>query len=322
MVGTTIRGYCKLDMFRYPFEEHTCLLYVTPVKHTASELILKVTMGTDSNLYGEHGEWELVSSKIDLFYLTAPISQVTVVALEKTLTYRRRHLFFLIHSIVPLCLFAALGVVIFLVPIDSGERISFSVSVLLAFVFFTSSLLEELPHSSLSISFFSIGIMLVNIITTAGVISSVILCRMERETISPVPKFLKKLTVKYILYHKNSAETSTPVEQFIVNKNSLSNTPKTKSTPCDEISHEQEIPNIPWSDTARKPLNKTLHEQEVPNIPWSGTTRTSCDKTAHELEVPNVTWPDTARMFDRILFYTNMFLFLTLMTVYSIICLA
>ncbi|XP_055954377.1 acetylcholine receptor subunit epsilon-like [Patella vulgata] len=64
----------------------------------------------------------------------------------------RYPLFYVLTTILPICLLAFLNPVVFLVPAESGEKISLSVSILLAYSVILSALSELLPEVSENIS--------------------------------------------------------------------------------------------------------------------------------------------------------------------------
>ena len=84
-------------------------------------------------------------------------------------------MFITVHTSIPLMLLALLNVFVFVVPLNSGERITFSTSILLNYVFFTSTISDDLPHNSVRLSNSSIFMATLNVTTTLDVIASVIL---------------------------------------------------------------------------------------------------------------------------------------------------
>ena len=62
----------------------------------------------------------------------------------------RRHLFYAVIFMLPNVLLYALSALVFLVPVESGEKISFSITILLAFVVSFGTISELLPASSLN----------------------------------------------------------------------------------------------------------------------------------------------------------------------------
>ena len=233
MIGSLFEGSCELDMRRYPLDSHTCQFFLQPSASDASDIELTIGTRSDEGMFAEHGEWEITGSSDRIFTFIEPLTGQRHIALLKTLTLSRRALFTMIHTWLPIFLLALLNIMIFLVPLKSGERITFSVTVLLTFVVFTSNIGEELPHTSLTVSLPSIYMATINCITTMTVIISVILCRMAHEKIVPVPNVLVQPTRKFIKFKLRKCCKQKPKETVV----------EPFST-TDENKNGQEIPKV------------------------------------------------------------------------------
>lgn len=213
MVGGLFEGLCQLDTLHYPFDEHVCEFAIQSSTYDVTEIQLKLL--SDSNgleFFTEHGQWEISSSISSTVKYVEPVSMVEFEILIRTLTVTRRHLFVLLHTAIPLFLMTVLNTLVYLVPLRSGERISFSTAILLNLVFFTTNVSEDLPHNSFRISFCSIVMTIANIMTTLSVIASVILCRVDHETITPVPNCLKTFVSGFIACRMKWTKIKTRVE--------------------------------------------------------------------------------------------------------------
>ena len=69
------------------------------------------------------------------------------------LTFQRRPRFFVLNTIVPCCIMASLGFIVFFIPPDSGEKVSFGMNVLLAFAVFLLLIAESMPKTSLHMAY-------------------------------------------------------------------------------------------------------------------------------------------------------------------------
>ena len=221
LISSSFEGTCILDVRRFPFDKHECSFFITPAAHDATEIELKLLSNSSTtDFLAAHGEWDITDSIIGIVPYVEPISGMTFVAYAQTLILSRRYMFVVVHTSLPYSMLSMLNTMIFVVPLRSGERITFSVTILLAFVFFTSEVSEQLPHNSLKISYVSIGMAALNIATTLAIITSVILCRIDYENIRPVPDWVKRMTSKYLSYrrrNKTSKTTVTPVPEIAIN---------------------------------------------------------------------------------------------------------
>ena len=274
LIGSSFEGACILDVRKYPFDQHECVFNIQPSAYDASEIKMNfLTNMSATALFGEHGEWEVIYSKADLALFVEPLSRVPFNAYLLSVTLKRRHLFVIVHTSIPYFLLALLNTMIFVVPIRSGERVTFSMTILLAFIFFTSNMSDDLPHNSLKLSYVSICMAALNTATTFGIIMSVIFCRIDAESITSVPDWLKRLTFKYLRYRKRQKGSSVTVVQ-----------------PFETMSAVVDLNNA--HSLKRKSIDI------VKNAPLD--------------DFEDIQWTHVANMLDYVLFYINLILMLAM----------
>ncbi|XP_041362023.1 neuronal acetylcholine receptor subunit beta-2-like [Gigantopelta aegis] len=103
-------------------------------------------VSVNRKFYARHGEWSFVSSSVYLHNDTDDIS--TFRTLMFSLTFRRRWQFYSQYLLLPIILNSILMISAFLLPIDSGERLTFSLTVLLAYVVLLTIVTNNLPPIS------------------------------------------------------------------------------------------------------------------------------------------------------------------------------
>lgn len=102
--------------------------------------------------YGDNGEWILLSSK--------PVRQVKQYdccdgwypEVAYKIHLRRRTLYYIMNFILPCILIAVLTLLVFLLPPESGERMSFGVTVLLSFTILILMLMVRHYHVKLTLT--------------------------------------------------------------------------------------------------------------------------------------------------------------------------
>ena len=276
LIGTLFEGGCILDVRRYPFDKHECGFIVQPSAYDASEIQLGFLSNASATaLFAEHGEWEVTDSRADLATFVEPLSGVPFNVYLLTMTFSRRYLFVAVHTSIPYFLLVLLNTMIFVVPIRSGERVTFSMTILLAFIFFTSNISDDLPHNSLKLSYVSIGMASLNVATTLGIIASVILCRLDSETITAEPEWLRSLTFRYLRYRKRQKISVTVVTV----------------APCESKAAED------------KTNSQNIIQESTDN-------ENSLDFDSCE----DIKWTHVANMLDYVLFYINFILMMVLGT--------
>ena len=183
ITGGHFHTICDLDTTQYPFDKHSCNYELISTSYDSEEVILhspqhKINLDN----YIENGEWHLTDTVCTPGGITGTTESdsVKIATLNNIIQIRRRPEFVLLHAAGPLFLIDALCIVVCLVPVDSGERISYSVTVFLAFVFLSGSIVAEMPRNSLKLTTLSWELVTVNILTTFNVLWSVYIVRLSR----------------------------------------------------------------------------------------------------------------------------------------------
>ena len=81
--------------------------------------------------YVENGEWDLFRTKVEQFNEKSGSELFSVV--RYSITVRRITLYYVMNFILPCVLIAVLTVLVFLLPPESGERVSYGITVILSF---------------------------------------------------------------------------------------------------------------------------------------------------------------------------------------------
>lgn len=145
--GVSLSTHCDADITFYPFDTQSCDIVVGAVVYTLSQVNVTLDEILTRN-YRENGEWELANLAGSRHEITLDEEPETLLTL--TLTLRRLRPFFLMHLVIPLMLLSALNVVVFALPVESGERVSLSITTLLSYAVFLSAIGDSLPNTSRS----------------------------------------------------------------------------------------------------------------------------------------------------------------------------
>uniref|UniRef100_A0A673IMT7 Neuronal acetylcholine receptor subunit alpha-7 n=1 Tax=Sinocyclocheilus rhinocerous TaxID=307959 RepID=A0A673IMT7_9TELE len=141
---------CNVDVRWFPFDIQKCELKFG--SWTFDGWLLDLQMNeADISGYMPNGEWDLVGvpgTRNELYYdcCKEPYPDVTFVV-----TIRRRTLYYALNLLVPCVLLSSMTLLIFLLPADSGEKISLGITVLLSLTVFMLLVAEIMPATSDSI---------------------------------------------------------------------------------------------------------------------------------------------------------------------------
>ncbi|XP_053379825.1 acetylcholine receptor subunit delta-like [Mercenaria mercenaria] len=136
------RTTCNLDMSFYPFDVHTCDIKLSIVGNSKFHFHLKTSWkDLISHSVSEHGPWRLIEASKSSFYGTLKI----------VMTFERKSLFIMLHILLPIISIAILTPTVFVLPKKSGERLGFSVTMLLAVSVYTTIVSYHLPQKAESL---------------------------------------------------------------------------------------------------------------------------------------------------------------------------
>ncbi|XP_077869150.1 acetylcholine receptor subunit alpha-like [Saccoglossus kowalevskii] len=145
-----LKSPCAIDVQYFPFDIQECHMSFGPWEFTAVEL--RLTPVEDFVVienYVKNVEWELANSSVLEIYEQnecCPEDAYSVVLY--TLVLRRRPLFYVLNILVPCLVMSMLTLVVFYLPSDCGEKMTLSISVLLALSVFNLLIFDIMPPTS------------------------------------------------------------------------------------------------------------------------------------------------------------------------------
>ncbi|OWF35054.1 CHRNA7-FAM7A fusion protein [Mizuhopecten yessoensis] len=102
--------------------------------------------------YQENGEWELLKFTVEEKVTSTEIDKAQYSSLHINFTMRRRPLYVFMSTILPTVLLSFLSALVFKLPAESGEKIGYSLTVLLSYAVYLTVISSHIPAASLTIS--------------------------------------------------------------------------------------------------------------------------------------------------------------------------
>ena len=137
---------CQLDVTYFPWDQQECALVFNSwtMDMSALDLYNNSASGLLETAISD-GEWLLKEFPVKrrVAYVPAPFA-----VLEFTLKLERKPLYYIINIILPCVLITFCGMLVFLLPPDSGEKVSMSVTMLLSSTIFLLIVAEIMPVQS------------------------------------------------------------------------------------------------------------------------------------------------------------------------------
>lgn len=144
---------CESDTTYYPLDTQECSVKVTAWAYTSTEVTLQIhDEPVDLSFYSANGEWDLVSTSGEK---TNDKSRggTSFSALTFKLKLRRRPMFHVLNTLFPVALMAVLIAMVFKLDVESGEKIGFSLTVLLAYAVYLTMISDNIPSTSVTVCF-------------------------------------------------------------------------------------------------------------------------------------------------------------------------
>ncbi|XP_048741565.2 neuronal acetylcholine receptor subunit beta-2-like [Ostrea edulis] len=137
------QSQCSIDVTYFPFDTQTCDIVFTLWSHYSSQVNL--TSAKDAvarDQYQSNSIWEIVSTNqnIDNSGSNAVITY--------SLNLKRKPSHFVGNIVLPILFLGILNILVFVIPADAGEKMSYSITVALGFMVFLTIISSELPANS------------------------------------------------------------------------------------------------------------------------------------------------------------------------------
>ncbi|KAL3868189.1 hypothetical protein ACJMK2_041023 [Sinanodonta woodiana] len=183
---------CGIDITFFPFDIQTCTLNFVAWSYTKEEVNVMVeSKEIILDQYEENSAWLILGTSVDTLQESGDAVVVFSIKLK------RKPLFVLLNIVVPVILLSLLNVCIFVLPAESGEKASFSVTVFLALAVFLTIVTATLPQNSEKVSFLGIYLVVMTVYSTMIVMLTLFTLRLNFRDVDadPIPSWLIKIHV-------------------------------------------------------------------------------------------------------------------------------
>ena len=182
------KSYCPINVEFFPFDQQECFMKFGSWTYDGHEVDLRhvwenkgvsdgsqtvIPNGVDLCEYYPNVEWDIINvtaRRKEKFYPCCPEPYPDITF---NITLRRRTLFYTINLIMPCIAISALTVLVFYLPSDSGEKITLSISILLALTVFFLLLSDINPPTSIVIPLIGKYLLFTMIVVTMSIFLTV-----------------------------------------------------------------------------------------------------------------------------------------------------
>ena len=144
-----IQSTCVFDLTHFPYDKQICKFKFGSWSYNGNILKLKTNNdGLDVSNYQMHEEWKLTNHETHLNVQTYECCPEPYYDITFLIEIVRMPDFYVLNVIVPTFATASLMLISLLIPWNSGERISFVITVMLSIIVFLLLLSENIPKSN------------------------------------------------------------------------------------------------------------------------------------------------------------------------------
>lgn len=275
---------CEIDITWYPFDKQKCSIELTSWGFILSHVTLEHHV-TYVNLedYQPNGEWDLVRNSLSSSVLTE--EGETFSQLLFTMEIQRRTGYYILNVIFPVTLVAILTTVTFLLPADSGEKISYILTILLALAVLLTIIADAMPTTSLYTSVLGVYLSVTLGYAMVAIIITVLTLRLQvKPEGTRVPGWLQRLC------------TSCLVKLICYKKDDVVDLQSKDTTDTETPKKETNIKKIMKEKLKRKPVSEAWNPSEA-------TAKEGDEEYQTDVEECPYNNKDVAEIIDRFFFY-------------------
>lgn len=198
LAPVTFKSKCRIDIKYFPFDTQYCKMKFGSWTYDGFRVdVVNESDSADLDSYTNSAEWDLVGvpatrSVLKYFCCEEPFPDVTF-----SIIIRRRSLFYMMNLILPLVIITVLINVSFVLPAESGERISLTITILLAMTVFMLVVAETIPPSSDVVPLIAKFYMTAMVEMAVGLVWTCYILKYYHSDVIEMPSWVRK----YVLGH-------------------------------------------------------------------------------------------------------------------------
>lgn len=206
---------CAADVRKFPFDTQTCSMIFESLGSTGNELKMQsVEDHIDFHGTGTTAGWSVVET-----YMEAIEEEGADIHISCSLTLRRNPTYFILNIFLPIVVLSFLNICVFILPVQSGEKASFVITVFLSLAVFLTIVSSNLPANSDSVSILNIYVFISTLLSVIIAILTILQIRIyHRNPERHVPVYLAKLAAMCTSIHISSVATDVPMVTYYATK--------------------------------------------------------------------------------------------------------
>ncbi|XP_066837386.1 5-hydroxytryptamine receptor 3A [Anser cygnoides] len=193
---------CSLDIYNFPFDVQNCSLTFTSWLHNIRDINLSLwrtpeLVKFDRSIFMNQGEWELLYV-LSHFQEFSVKSSDSYAEMKFYVVIRRRPLFYTVSLLLPSIFLMVMDIVGFYLPPNSGERVSFKITLLLGYSVFLIIVSDTLPATAVGTPLIGIYFVVCMALLVISLTETILIVRLiHNQDLQPhVPNWVKHLLLE------------------------------------------------------------------------------------------------------------------------------
>lgn len=140
---------CRVDIVNFPFDSQKCLLEFGSWTYNGLKIDIQLHKDkVDTSDYKSNKEWHLEDAPAERVVVKYTCCPETYPSLKFYLVVKRRAMFYIFNLIIPCGMITLLSFFSFILPPNSGERVSFVITVMLSLSVYMLLVTEKMPQAA------------------------------------------------------------------------------------------------------------------------------------------------------------------------------
>ncbi|XP_014395552.1 PREDICTED: 5-hydroxytryptamine receptor 3A [Myotis brandtii] len=195
---------CSLETYAFPFDIQNCSLTFNSILHTVQDINISLwrppeKVKFDKSVFMNQGEWELLGV-LTQFREFSMESSSCYAEMKFYVVIRRRPLFYAVSLLLPSIFLMVMDIVGFYLPPESGERVSFKITLLLGYSVFLIIVSDTLPATAIGTPLIGVYFVVCMALLVISLAETILIVRLvhKQDLQQPVPAWLRRLVLERI----------------------------------------------------------------------------------------------------------------------------
>ncbi|VDI12667.1 Hypothetical predicted protein [Mytilus galloprovincialis] len=198
-----------IDVTNYPFDTQACKIRMETWYHDNTSFVLN-TIGSGIGIsdvhFVENGEWDILNLSAYPFQYQDDFADNSSAysCIHYTLILKRRSSYHLITTAFPFVILMAINLLVIVIPTECGEKLGFCMSQFLTMIVFLTLIGQNMPSSSLTISYLTFLISLQILVSGITILIVAISNYLQTRSIEDRPSFVVRIIFSPLRYFQEN----------------------------------------------------------------------------------------------------------------------